>query len=373
MVDANGANGVATPPAAAPAAGNIAITDVTNEIDLGGVTSLLGNDGLLGEMGEAGPVSTSGAAAPEPVVPSEPNAGPTPTPAAPVVPEPTAEPVVPTPVVPAEPVSVTPEGEPEVKFTPEMQAAFDKRVGQLTGKIKSGEEMLVAEQEKRRAAESKLAEAQDYVVRAQQSAVAASGIYPLLAAQSEAEINDREQKLISYRSVWRERRNGYEGTDEVKDPSRTADQVQKALDAWDDELRMQIPKAREAVQKRAAFAEYGQKHYPSLFVRGSAERSSADMLLTMLPGLASQPNALVLIGDMIEGEKLRKAKDAGSVTPAKPVPVAPVVPSSPAPAGASSAMRTPTKEDAGKVDVAKFVEDGGDHDALARQAELLIA
>jgi len=132
-----------------------------------------------------------------------------------------------------------------------------------------------------------------------------------------------------------------------------------------------IPSARKVVAARAALDTVVKTIYPNLLDPKHADAVTMEYVMNVVPALRVLPNAKILIGDMIAGEKLR-AKGQKPSTPApKPTPKAPKVPGTPS---SSSAAPVDTKPPAKSKDwdIKKFAESGGSRDALVSMTEGLL-
>lgn len=120
-------------------------------------------------------------------------------------------------------------------------------------------------------------------------------------------------------------------------------QVRQYLANADEMLTEHAPKRREWLGQRQAFVPEAQSAYPALFQAGSPEQSMLRDTLKAYPALKRMPNLELIIGDAIEGQKLRFARLQAKQTGAKPSATASVksAPSTPSPA---KGQKVPAKD-----------------------------
>lgn len=109
-------------------------------------------------------------------------------------------------------------------------------------------------------------------------------------------------------------------------------QVRQFLANADEVLTEHAPKRREWLGQRQAFVPEARTAYPALFQAGSPEQAMLRDTLKAYPALKRMPNLELIIGDAIEGQKLRfarlQAKQSGAKSSATPsVKSAPSAPS----------------------------------------------
>lgn len=266
-------------------------------------------------------------------------------------------------------------GDPEIaklKLPAETQAAINRRIGKLTREKKEAQEALEAEQAERERLAGEVSTLTAAVAEAQGAGAEAAGVNPLFLAQSETEIDRREAQIMQFRRFARAHPEGYEGTDETKDPSWSREEIAAKLAEMDDELLVTLPRARQVLQRRQALRPVVRKHYPALLDPKSPDAVIMTALLAAVPGLKRLPNVEILIGDMIAGERARKALAAKPPAAATPPARAPKVPTVSAATTPKPTRTLPTREAGKDYDVKKFVEAGGDRAALVAQIESLL-
>lgn len=157
----------------------------------------------------------------------------------------------------------------------------------------------------------------------------------------------------------------------------TAKQIRSRL--WEiSELRKNlIPRARQAVAAQAQAREQARTVYPEIFDAKRPEAKAAENILRAAPVLkAIFPNVWVIIGDALVGERLRLSKAAGAARGAgsngakRPLPRVARAGgggaglSGSAAAGLKRVQKQKQVRASGGVDVEKFMEGGGDRNAL---------
>lgn len=111
-------------------------------------------------------------------------------------------------------------------------------------------------------------------------------------------------------------------------------QVREFLANADEVLTEHAPKRREWLTQRTTFVPEARTAYPKLFEAGSQEQAMLRETLKAYPALKGMPNLELVIGDAIEGQKLRFARQqaaqkaasapkSSATTPAKAAPSAP--------------------------------------------------
>jgi hypothetical protein len=222
---------------------------------------------------------------------------------------------------------------------PETQEKFEKRLGREVSRRKELEELLESE----RTVSRKLK--QDAEERARAVPAGAEG---LLNAETDAELDTHEDKLLNLLEWCEDHPEGYEGKGTAEDPNLSADDIQTKAHALRRELRA-IPRARALIARRAAYDGPVREHYPDMLEAESEMGSEAKRLLATVPGLRMLPDYKLRIGDMIAGRRAREGK----------TPVAPVTSSVAKPA-AKPAAKPPAAPGAG-VPAAAMRPQGAGH------------
>ena len=194
------------------------------------------------------------------------------------------------------------------KLTPEVQEILDRRIGKEVAKRKTLEDQLEAERAAKAEAE---AEREELRARLAAGETAAEEANPDLYASEEA-LEKREKKLWTLMKWAKQHPDGFDGDEKAGVPAYTATQIRDAVGRYEEELFRELPKAKEALQKRAAFdATVTAKVYPDVLKPGTKDGMIARAFLQRFPALKVLPDVHVIIGDMIRGERDRNAEAAG--------------------------------------------------------------
>ena len=216
------------------------------------------------------------------------------------------------------------------KLTPELQKSIDKRIGKEVGKRKQAEESLTAAQTELQAKDAQIAALQQRVdAKELPVAAAASGVHPTLLMETQAELDARKGKVQEFiewaelaleeaRATGEKNEDGeviWTGKDaEGKDVTHTLRQILAEKQKAGRELAQIIPQAEATLKDRTTANATAKQVYPELFKAGAPEATLMATLLRKVPGLRTLPNAALIIGDMIAGERARQAQ---KVTKAK--------------------------------------------------------
>jgi hypothetical protein len=164
---------------------------------------------------------------------------------------------------------------------------------------------VLAEIAKRKAAESKLAEAEERLSQAQSQLASNAGNNRVF--ESQAEIDSRRAELRKQlRTVETAIRKGeYTAPNgEVLD----VEELEAIRADLEDERDLSLPAAEKLILQRERIEnELVSKHYPALLDANSPEAKEAARLFKVIPGLRGNPEAKLLIGDLLRGRKLRLA------------------------------------------------------------------
>lgn len=252
--------------------------------------------------------------------------------------------------------------EDEVKgLTEEGRAAVNKRIGKVVAQRNEARERAEALEQQ----VGDLQEQVDKPVRQQIAQVL--GVDPMFTAQSDQELSDSESHWWQVKRFTEQHMHKEDGfTDEQSGQTFTREQLQARHAQADEMLMRGLPQARQLFEQRKQCIETAKEAYPDLFKAGTAEAKVRANALKSIPGLAQLPNADILIGDMIAGQKAREAaegkndkantKVGSKKKPEKAKPAK--VPVKPAPA-----KRSPVAK--------KVVEKGGDADLMGMVASEL--
>jgi hypothetical protein len=270
-------------------------------------------------------------------------------------PEPEATPAAPAAEVAApepttEPAEVTSEDhsedlpKPNRNWDPETQGEFTNRVGKEARKRRKAIER------------AEKAEAEAEQLRAQ-----LDGIQPVTVAptatdvfanvQSEQQLEQAVGEARLARDFCRQHPQGYvenEGkpNERIVSPEEVATYLSRAEDA----IFIEAPKKQQQLRQRYQSDRVAAQVYPQLFDKGSQDYQVANSVMQQLPGLINHPDRNLIIGDYLEGVKLRIAKDKPSgkanadIPAALTRPQAPLAPHVPAATARSTTASEPSRK-----------------------------
>jgi hypothetical protein len=206
-----------------------------------------------------------------------------------------------------------PEKPDEPEFTPEMQAAFDKRVGKEVRRRKELEEKLSDRDAKIADLELKL--------ESKPAAVPAN-VHPLEMAESMDEFDKYEAKLDQQIETLEEyAEDGYEPED-GEGQSYSAAEIHKRMRQLERERSRVLPKIRKKVEENLSARAAAAEAYPDLKQADSELSRSLRNLTNAHPALKSIPNWPLRLADMLQGEKER-TQGKKQRKPAAPAPKIP--------------------------------------------------
>lgn len=202
-------------------------------------------------------------------------------------------------------------------------------------------------------------------------------VHPLFFAEKPELIDELDRTYAEFERWAVENADGIEEkTDDagkVVQKGFTSKQIRSRLWEISEVRKNLIPRARQAVAAQAQAREQARTVYPEIFDAKRPEAKAAENILRAAPVLkAIFPNVWVIIGDALVGERLRLAKGqktAGNGNGAKrPLPRV-ARPgggglSGSAAAGLKRVQKQKQVRASGGVDVEKFMEGGGDRNAL---------
>jgi hypothetical protein len=207
--------------------------------------------------------------------------------------------------------------------------------------------------------------------------IAATALHPVLMADSEQDIAKMDAQLGAFEAWALKNWDGTEAVEAKGDqpamPAYSAEQVRARYAAIKEQRAKLIPAAKEALATRRTYEKDARAAYPELFDAKKPEAQMLRAVLAQAPGLkVIFPNIHMVFGDAIRGEKARQAEAAAKAKPAKAAKPAPKVPVRVAPGSGKPVGGTPAKKATGGVlNIDRFLEKGGDRDALV--AELMAA
>lgn len=186
-------------------------------------------------------------------------------------------------------------------LTPEAQVAFDKRVAKEVAKRKDLEDALEEERGRIRELRQELA-----TLKETRATSLEAGNGNLLAAETEADIDQREDYLWRWER-WCERHpNGHEATT-PEERSYTAEEIREIRLQVREERERMLPRAREAVRARKQYEPIVRAAYPELEDPRSEAGQELARLLRQAPGLRALPDYRLWVGDALAGRKAREA------------------------------------------------------------------
>ena len=122
-------------------------------------------------------------------------------------------------------------------------------------------------------------------------------------------------------------------------------QVRQYLANADEMLTEHAPKRREWLNQRTTFVPEARTAYPALFKAGSPEQMVFRETLKAYPALKNMPNLELVIGDAIEGQKLRFARQqAAQKAASAPKSSATSVKSAPSAPSPAKGQKVPAKD-----------------------------
>jgi len=240
---------------------------------------------------------------------------------------------------------------------PELQEKIDKRIGKEVHRRKETEELLEAERTLTKELTARVSELEE-----QGRAAPAGGgaINPLLMAETDAELNKREDYLWQVEEFCEEHIDGYEA-EKPGEQSYTAAEIRRRLLEVRRERERDLPRARETLKRRTAYEAVTREAYPELADPRSELSVEAARWAARIPGVKALPEYKLVLGDLLAGRKAREGKAKGqpkpAARPAPPVPGAPVPP--------RSGVQQPGKPK-GRSTMETFAEGGFSDDALAK-------
>jgi hypothetical protein len=205
-------------------------------------------------------------------------------------------------------------------LSPEQRAAVEKVIGMRLGKVVK---QASAERERLEAQVVDMTGELEAAQRAK-GAPAIEGIHPALLVDSEAEIDEMEDKNEAFLGGWAiQHRDGYNLPEsENYDPSQptyTAEQISQRVYEVTRENRRILPQARQALKERAAADAALRKVVPALFDAKSPEYRAAHLILRDQPWLKRFPDFRRRIAAQVLGQKAlaELEKKSAAAAPAK--------------------------------------------------------
>jgi len=222
---------------------------------------------------------------------------------------------------------------------------FKKRIDKLTRQKKEALEKAEALERELNEAKSKLEQA-----ASERPVAVASSQDPFADVWDEGKLNDEYSKARNLRRWCEDNSDGCE----VDGKEYSAEDIKQIRRRVEDALDLHIPNRARFLQNYKQIKPIAEQLYPFWKDRSSTQYTEAQQVLRQLPQLSQLPEYQVLVGDFLEGRRLRLERESGKAKPALPVKRAPSQPGKPTAA--------PVKKDAATVqrDAAKskFLKSG---------------
>jgi hypothetical protein len=181
------------------------------------------------------------------------------------------------------------------KLSPEAQAAVDRRIGKEVARRKEIEELLDGERALNRELRERLEK------------TATAEVSPLAMADSEQDLQKREDYLWRVVEWCEDNADGYEGDGTEQNPPYTPEEIRQRLRAARRELQRELPKARSTLTRRMLADAEAVKAYPELANADGELAAAVDGLLRELPFMKAVPECRTMLADMAAGSKVRLA------------------------------------------------------------------
>lgn len=249
------------------------------------------------------------------------------------------------------------------KLSPELQEKISKRIGKVVGQRKELEEKLQKIETEKAELEAQVRDGNE------KRPISTQGVHPMLLVDEPTKLKTYEKYLSDVESYCLENWDGYHGTGD-DDPSYTDKEIRSRYAQVRKERENILPAAQARLQKMQQYDAGAVKtSYPELSDTKSKEYQVMSAILRVVPALKMLPNHKLIIGDMIQGEKVRKEKSAAAtVKDPQPAPP-PKLPSTTSPA-AKSPLTSSTKKTK-DIDVGAAARAGGGREALMDAAGVI--
>jgi len=208
-----------------------------------------------------------------------------------------------------------------------------KRIDKLTRQKKEAMERAEALERELNDAKAKLEQTADRPVAVANQADPFSDVWDV------TKLNDEWSKARNLKRWCEDNIDGCE----VDGKEYSSDEVKQIKRRVEDAIELHIPNRARFLQSYQQIKPVAEQLYPWWKDRASAEYTSAQQVLRQLPQIASLPEYQVLIGDFIEGRRLRLERES-----AKGKPSLPKVPAK-APSQPGKPTAAPVKKDAAQA------------------------
>ena len=222
---------------------------------------------------------------------------------------------------------------------------FKKRIDKLTRQKKEALEKAEALERELNDAKSKLDQA-----ASERPVAVASSQDPFADVWDEGKLNDEYSKARNLRRWCEDNSDGCE----VEGKEYSAEDVKQIRRRVEDALDLHIPNRARFLQNYKQIKPIAEQLYPWWRDRSSAEYTAAQQVLRQLPQISQMPEYQVLVGDFLEGRKLRLERESAKGKPAALPRKAPSQPGRPTAAPMKKDAAT-AQRDAAK---SKFLKSG---------------
>ena len=245
----------------------------------------------------------------------------------------------------------TPESDPSNLEDDGEPKGVQKRIDKLTRARKEATERAEALERELNEAKAKL----DELSNKPQVTATVDNSNPFADVWDDAKLTDEWTKARELKRWCEDNQDGCE----LNGREYSAEDVKSIRRRVEDAIDMHIPKRAAFLQQHRQIKPVAEQLYPWWKDRSAVEYTEAQSVLRSMPQIAQMPEYQVLIGDFIEGRKLRLAREAekskGKTASAK-------VPAKPAPRQPSVATSSPARVEKTQQDLmaarAKFLKTG---------------
>ncbi len=186
-----------------------------------------------------------------------------------------------------------------------LPKGVQKRINRLTALRREAEEARDASAAEHERVSGEIVALRGQLEQATVDGAVSLGSSRMAAIQSERELEAYAGRLMQIKGLLSQNPDGYESED--GNVSLSAPEVQQKLLAIDQQLMVDYPRAVRVMGQRLQANAAAAQVYPDLFGKDGSAAPALSGALMHVPGLAVLPNAAVLVGDMLAGERLRNA------------------------------------------------------------------
>lgn len=229
------------------------------------------------------------------------------------------------------------------------QSSVQKRINKLTAQRKEAQAKAEALERELNEAKSKLEE----LSTKPEVAPVASMDNPFSDVWDDAKLTEEWNKARDLKRWCEDNQDGCE----LNGKEYTREDIKQIRRKVEDALDLHIPKRAAFIQQHRQIKPIAENIYPWWKDRSAVEYTEAQSVIRQMPQIAQLPEYQVLIGDFIEGRKLRMAREKTASKPAAKAPakMAPKQPGTPA----SSPARVDTSKAELNAAKSKFLKSGG--------------